>query len=61
MLKEREKHESIKIVSKKAEAREGASVAGNAKSNQKDLIAVSGEEHQEKTKSFSVESVAVCM
>lgn len=50
MLKERKEHESVKIVSKKAEAREGASSPGKAKRSQKDTIAVFGGEEHGKTK-----------
>lgn len=50
VLKERKEHESVKIVSKKAEAREGASSPGKAKRSQKDTIAVFGGEQHGKTK-----------
>lgn len=48
VLKERKEHESVRIVSKKTEAREGASSPGKAKKSQKDTIALFGGEQQEK-------------
>lgn len=44
VLKERKEHESVRIVSKKTEAREGASSPGKAKRSQKDTIALFGGE-----------------